>query len=110
MPFGELFVASPNRRPAQNNKGNGNKGQDKRPQVAGRTAKILGGDEIKVEEMSDPRDALMDWLRDESNPYCRRTSMLESSNRPMTSVWRIRPAMKRCWITWRMSCEITSTI
>ena len=70
MPFNELFVPAP-RKNAQvvrdkNNKGN----EKKRPQVvAGRTAKILGGEEVKIEDLEDPREALMDWMRDETNPY-----------------------------------------
>ncbi|MBS0204297.1 MAG: DUF1549 domain-containing protein [Planctomycetes bacterium] len=70
MPFAELFVPQPQRvnpkRPVDPNK--------KRPQVvSGRTAKVLGGEEVKIGEMSDPREALMDWLRDDSNPYFARS-------------------------------------
>lgn len=70
MPFSELYVPAP-RKTAQvvrdkNSKGN----EKKRPQVvAGRTAKILGGEEVKIEDLEDPREALMDWMRDENNPY-----------------------------------------
>lgn len=65
MPFKELHVPTPKRN--QQAKVNKN---DKRPQVvAGRTAKILGGDTVKIEELEDPREALMDWLRDDANPY-----------------------------------------
>lgn len=71
MPFDELFIPPTNRRPAQAAKAKSNEDQQKkRPQmVAGRTAKILGGDEVKIEEMADPREALMEWLRDERNAY-----------------------------------------
>lgn len=69
MPFDELFVPAANRKPAAPAKDKNGK-PVKRPQVvAGRTAKILGGEEIKIEDMADPREALMDWLRDEHNPY-----------------------------------------
>lgn len=68
MPFNELYVPSPRKTAAARDKSN-DKGK-KRPQVvAGRTAKILGGEEIKIEDMEDPREALMDWMRDENNPY-----------------------------------------
>lgn len=71
IPFDELYIPPPNRRPAQAAKANAAQNQDKkRPQVvAGRTAKILGGEEVTIEDMADPRVALMDWLRDEHNPY-----------------------------------------
>ncbi len=68
VPFRETFVPGPqnsNRRAdAKKDKNN------KRPRlVAGRTATVLGGDEIKIDEMEDPRQALMDWMRDDANPY-----------------------------------------
>ena len=68
MPFAEVFVPQPQR--AKPRKDVNPDKDKKRPQVvSGRTAKVLGGDEVKIEEMSDPREALMDWLRDDSNPY-----------------------------------------
>ncbi len=67
VPFNELFVPSPAR---QNKQAGKDKPNAKRPQVvAGRTAKILGGDEVAIGEMTDPREALMDWMRDKDNPY-----------------------------------------
>lgn len=67
-PFPELFVPAPQRRVVERDKNN--KDNKKRPQVvAGRTAKILGGDEVKLDDLDDPREALMDWLRDGENPY-----------------------------------------
>ncbi len=66
VPFQEVYIQEP--RVVRPNKGNDK--DKKRPQVvSGRTAKILGGDEISVAEMADPRTALMDWMRDENNPY-----------------------------------------
>jgi len=35
----------------------------------GRTATVLGGDDVAVDDLPDPRQALMDWMRDEENPY-----------------------------------------
>lgn len=68
VPFPELYVpATPRNRDKDKNAKDKEK---KRPQVvAGRTAKVLGGDEVKIDAMDDPREALMDWLRDENNPY-----------------------------------------
>jgi len=68
VPFPELFITAARKAaaPARNK----NDKEKKRPQlISGRTAKVLGGDEIKVDEMADPREALMDWLRDDDNPY-----------------------------------------
>jgi hypothetical protein len=33
------------------------------------TPKILGGDKVLLSQYSDPRQPLMDWVRDQSNPY-----------------------------------------
>ncbi|MBI3468311.1 MAG: DUF1553 domain-containing protein, partial [Planctomycetes bacterium] len=46
----------------------------KQPQRNGATSriitpKILGGEEVLVEQSSDPRVALMEWMRREDNPY-----------------------------------------
>ena len=66
LPFPELYVPTA----VKPGKDRGNDKEKRRPQVvSGRTAKVLGGEEIKVEEMTDPREALMDWLRAENNPY-----------------------------------------
>lgn len=71
VPFNELFVPEPARQNKQAEKKAGkDKPNSKRPQVvAGRTAKILGGEVVPIAEMEDPREALMDWLRDKDNPY-----------------------------------------
>ncbi|MBA4029360.1 MAG: hypothetical protein C0478_00325 [Planctomyces sp.] len=70
VPVQEVFVTPPVK-PRVNPKAKPN---PKRPQVvAGRTAKVLGGDEIVIEELEDPRTALMDWLRAEENPYFARS-------------------------------------
>ncbi len=73
VPFQELFViappkAQPDKPGKQNDKNEKNK--KNRPQlVKGRVAKYLGGEEVKIDDVSDPREFLMDWLRDEDNPY-----------------------------------------
>ncbi len=67
VPFGELYVPEPRTAPAKKDKGKEN---PKKPKVvAGRTAKVLGGDELVIETMDDPRTALMDWMREADNPY-----------------------------------------
>ena len=37
--------------------------------LMGRTATVLGGKEMKLEEVEDPREILMAWMLDDSNPY-----------------------------------------
>ncbi len=71
VPFNELHVPAPARQAKQpDRKPNKDKPNAKRPQVvAGRTAKILGGEEVQIGDMEDPRQALMTWLRDKDNPY-----------------------------------------
>lgn len=67
VPFQELFIREVRKDEKASKNDDKNK---KRPQVvSGRTAKVLGGDEVVVAEMDDPRTALMDWMRDEKNPY-----------------------------------------
>jgi hypothetical protein len=66
VPFNELYV----------NAGNGGqrKSKDKGKAVAGRviTPKVLGGEEV-VERYDDPREPIMDWLRQKDNPYFARS-------------------------------------
>ena len=49
------------------------KGQEQEKQrsklLAGRTATVLGGEESRIDELEDPREVLMDWMRDDANPY-----------------------------------------
>lgn len=67
VPFSELYIPAPKKSESPRKKGKENA---KKPQiVAGRTAKVLGGEEYVIEEMADPRTALMDWMRDADNPY-----------------------------------------
>jgi phosphopantetheinyl transferase (holo-ACP synthase) len=37
--------------------------------LEGRTATVLGGKEMKLEQVEDPREILLAWMLDESNPY-----------------------------------------
>jgi hypothetical protein len=69
VPYRETFVVAPPKpapvRPARDND------KPRRPEklVAGRTATVLGGDEHRIDQLEDPREVLMDWMRDEENPY-----------------------------------------
>jgi len=71
VPFRETFVVAPpkplNPRTAERLKND--KDKKRRRIVAGRTATVLGGEEFKIDELDDPREVLMDWMRDEDNPY-----------------------------------------
>lgn len=72
VPFPELFVPPAKKPDPEKMKKNAKnaKNAKKQPQlVKGRTAKYLGGEEVKLDEVDDPRTLLMDWLRDEENPY-----------------------------------------
>ncbi len=67
VPLSEVFVAplsSNNRRqtPNRNNRNNNN-----RTSIV--TAKLLGDEVVNLSEVPDPRSALMDWLREQDNPY-----------------------------------------
>lgn len=73
-PWRELFVAAPG------NRGNGGKGkpeknpqkpnQKQRPEVpVSISAKLLGGDNVEFGQNDDPRELLMNWMRDKANPY-----------------------------------------
>lgn len=63
VPFREVTVTAGAR--GRNNANNNRRQQ----MVGGRTAKVLGGDEVTIEEMDDPRTVLMDWFREADNPY-----------------------------------------
>lgn len=62
LPFKELSVPRPNPN-AKNSK--------PRPNKAGRviTPRLLGGEEVVTNEYPDPRQPLMDWMRQADNPY-----------------------------------------
>jgi hypothetical protein len=62
LPFKELSVPRPNPN-AKNSK--------PRPNKAGRviTPRLLGGEEVVTNEYPDPRQPLMDWMRQQDNPY-----------------------------------------
>ncbi|MCO6459118.1 MAG: DUF1549 domain-containing protein [Pirellulaceae bacterium] len=64
VPFPEIYVtkaqAPAQRRGNQNNRGRGN---------VPTSARLLGGDKIDLTQVDDPREPLMEWLRDKDNPY-----------------------------------------
>jgi hypothetical protein len=64
-PWQEIFVAA-----SSNNAGRGAPQKGNRD-LGGRvlTPKILGGDEVLLNEYPDPRAPLMEWLRHKDNPY-----------------------------------------
>ena len=69
VPYRETFVvAAPKQAPVRPAKG---KEKPRKPEkiVAGRTATVLGGDEQRIDQLDDPREVLMDWMRDDENPY-----------------------------------------
>jgi len=64
VPAQEVFVTPPGKG-GQRPKGDMGKARPG-PVVA---ARLLGGSEVPVAKLADPRTALMDWLRDRDNPY-----------------------------------------
>lgn len=66
VPFRELYVDSPR---STDKRKNDKENKQRNRVISGRTAKVLGGEEIVIDELEDPRTALMDWLKDEDNPY-----------------------------------------
>lgn len=67
VPFNEVFVRTGG--------GGGRKGNDGKKVEAGRviTPKVLGGEEELDQRYADPRQPLMDWLRQKDNPYFARS-------------------------------------
>jgi hypothetical protein len=64
VPAQEVFVTAPGKG-GQRRKGDMGKA---RPGPV-KTARLLGGSEVPVARLADPRTVLMDWLRDRANPY-----------------------------------------
>lgn len=61
VPFNIVYV---NKRPPTANRNRNKKAPAKNP-----TAKLLGSDVVQLNEYDDARVPLMDWLRNEQNPY-----------------------------------------
>ncbi|WP_166825340.1 DUF1549 and DUF1553 domain-containing protein [Thalassoroseus pseudoceratinae] len=66
-PMNELFTIAV--RPQPKNNRNSKRKRPANRNAAARTAAVLGGDEIALENFDDPRQPLMDWLRQSDNPY-----------------------------------------
>lgn len=66
VPYRETYVVAPDRQRPEKNR---DRGDRRGRRVVGRTATVLGGDDVAIDEFPDPRQALMDWMRDEENPY-----------------------------------------
>ncbi|HEX3654164.1 MAG TPA: DUF1549 domain-containing protein [Pirellulales bacterium] len=68
-PLRELYIAPTGK--GSEGKAKGEKKDKKRRVEAGRvlTPKVLGGEEVIADQYSDPRQPLMDWLRQDDNPY-----------------------------------------
>ncbi|WP_406700640.1 DUF1549 and DUF1553 domain-containing protein [Singulisphaera sp. Ch08] len=65
IPWQEVFVTKGNRNA-------GRRGQENAPKNGGgrvATPKLLGGDEVSLASVKDPREPLMEWMRNKENPY-----------------------------------------
>ncbi|MCH9654394.1 MAG: DUF1549 domain-containing protein [Planctomycetes bacterium] len=67
VPLSEVYVtkARPQRTNNKNKKNKKRRGNNRSPA----TAKLLGAEVVEINKMQDPREALMEWLRREDNPY-----------------------------------------
>jgi hypothetical protein len=69
VPYRETYVVEPQKpKPVKPDK-RGDRPRADAKRVVGRTATVLGGDDVAVDDLPDPRQALLDWMRDEDNPY-----------------------------------------
>lgn len=68
LPWSEVYIRNANQK---GGKDRGDKANKKQVRPSGRviTPKLLGGEEVLAEQYNDPRRALMNWMRDETNPY-----------------------------------------
>jgi hypothetical protein len=71
VPWKEVFYRPPpNFNPRRSNKNKAKaKKKKRRPTSRVFTPKLLGGEEVLAAEYSDPRMALMQWMRADDNPY-----------------------------------------
>jgi hypothetical protein len=70
VPFQEVYVRQPEKPRAMSAKEIEQR-KKRDPNFSGRvlTPKILGGEEVMLNEFPDPRKPLMEWLRGQDNPY-----------------------------------------
>jgi hypothetical protein len=64
VPWREVYYDVPNANRSRS-------GRERNSRNAGRviTPKLLGGEEVVASEYGDPREALMEWMRNRNNPY-----------------------------------------
>ena len=65
VPFSEVYVTKARPQRANNKNRKRRRGNNRSPA----TAKLLGAEVVEINKMQDPREALMEWLRREDNPY-----------------------------------------
>jgi hypothetical protein len=66
IPLQEVFVREMPSNTRRNDNRNRNRNNNRTFPL---TAKLLGDEEVNLEDAPDPREALMQWLRSEDNPY-----------------------------------------
>jgi hypothetical protein len=73
VPFGETYLLPPPRMRAEQvaRIAAADKPRDRQrlKYLTGRTATVLGGQALELDALDDPRTALMEWMRDDDNPY-----------------------------------------
>ena len=68
VPYRETYVVAGPKPKADKPGKDGGRAKEGRRAV-GRTATVLGGEEFSIDDLEDPRRVLMDWMRDDDNPY-----------------------------------------
>lgn len=69
VPFEEVYVAPPRQNNRKGKQDKNDKQKRRRGAPAPANGRLLGGDVVNLNEHDDPRQALMDWLREEDNPF-----------------------------------------
>ncbi len=73
VPFDEVYVTPPRKNKKAAERGKRQNKQTAKNRRGGRptpaTGRLLGGAEVALNDYDDPRVALMEWLRDEQNPF-----------------------------------------
>lgn len=69
IPFSEVYVVKPAAAPANRNREKVPAKANPRNIPAAASARVLGGEDLNLNEHEDARTPLMAWLRDKDNPY-----------------------------------------
>ncbi|MGL5098012.1 MAG: DUF1549 and DUF1553 domain-containing protein, partial [Planctomycetia bacterium] len=69
VPFMEVFTTTPRVNPKAAVAKGKEKAKNAKPTARVITPKLLGGEEVVLQKFGDPRQPLMDWMRDPGNPY-----------------------------------------